>query len=248
MNALNIIYFGIFSLLLVSPMACEDANPEPAEEPLQTLNLSPLEEKKVHLDNAFSLNLFRQAAESIDPGENMLLSPISASIALAMLNNGAKGQTKEAISKALEFDEFTDEQVNSYYQKLITALPNLDPQTTLQIANSLWYRHGFNALPDFLNNNVKFYDAEVQALDFRNAKAPERINDWVSKSTNNKIPKIIDEIPADMMMYLINAVYFKGSWQEKFDVSKTRKMPFARNSAPVLSTDFMNIEKEFNII
>lgn len=247
MNTLNIVYLGIFSLLLVSPMACEDAKPE-LEESVQTLNLTPAEEKIVHQDNAFSLSLFREAAERMDPSENVLLSPMSASIALAMLNNGANGETKEAINRALKFEGFTQEQINTYYQKLIKALPNLDPETTLQIANSVWYRNGFNVLPDFLNRNESFYHSEVQALDFTNAGAPERINDWVSKSTKGKISSIVDEIPADMMMYLINAIYFKGSWQEKFDASKTKKMPFNRNGASVLSTDFMNIEKEFNIV
>jgi len=247
MNTLSILYFSIFSLFLISPMACNEVKPDFTEEQ-QTLSLTPAEEKKVHQDNSFSLNLFREAIAEMDPSDNVLLSPISASIALGMLNNGAKGQTKDSIHKALEFGEFNEGQLNSYYQKIIKILPNLDPQTKLEIANSIWYRQGLNVLPAFLNQNKVFYHAEIEGLNFENATASNRINNWVSESTNGKIPTIVDQIPRDMMMYLINAIYFKGSWQEKFDASKTTKMPFYRLNAAALNTDFMNIEKDFNIL
>src|SRR5690606_12305194 len=101
----------------------------------QTLNLTPVEEKKVHQDNSFTLNLFQEVISTMDPNENVLLSPISASIALGMLNNGAKGETKLAINKALQFEGVADDQTNNYYQKIMKALPNLDPKTKLEIAN-----------------------------------------------------------------------------------------------------------------
>jgi len=248
MNTLNIIYVSIFNLFLIAPMACEDAKPDSDNEEQQTLNLSPAEEKKIHQDNAFSLSLFREAAERMNPNENILLSPISASIALNMLNNGSKGATKDAMNKALKSEGFTEDQVNAYYKKLINILPNLDSATTLKIANSVWYRQGFNILPDFLNKNENFYHAEIAGLDFGSMDATAKINSWVNESTNGKIPGIVDKIPDDMMLYLINAIYFKGSWQEKFDASKTTKMPFARSNASSLNTDFMNIEKDLNIL
>src|SRR5690606_30671372 len=104
--------------------------------------------------------------------------------------------------------------------KIIKALPNIDPDTELNIANSIWYRQEFRVLPDFLTTNQKFYQAEIGALNFRSADAPAQINNWVDRSTKGKIPTIVEEIPGDMMMYLINAIYFKGTWQDQFDVSK----------------------------
>src|SRR5690606_24312086 len=89
---------------------------------------------------------------------------------------------------------------------------------------------------------------KITALDFASASAPKVINNWVSDRTNGKIPTIIDQISPDMLMFLINAIYFKGSWQEKFDVSETSQMPFTKNDGTVLNTDFMTITKEFNII
>jgi len=247
MNTINILYISIVSLFLISPLACEDAKPVPNEEQ-QTLTLTPVEEKKVNQDNAFSIDLFRTAVEGMNPNDNVLLSPISASIALAMLSNGAVGETKDAINKALVFEGFTEEQINAYYKKIIQALPNLDPKTKLEIANSIWYHHDFNVLPDFLKANENFYHAKIAALDFTTPNAPDIINDWVSESTNGKIPTIVDQISPDMVMYLINAIYFKGSWQEKFETAKTSKMPFLKNDGSVLNADFMNVQKNFNII
>ena len=247
MNTNIILYLNIIGLFLISPFACEDISPTTNEEQ-QTLTLTPVEEKKVNQDNSFSIDLFRTAVEGMNPNDNVLMSPISASIALAMLNNGAVGQTKDSINKALAFDGFTEQQINAYYKKIIQILPNLDPETTLEIANSIWYHQGFNVLPTFLKANESFYQAKISALDFTTPNAPDIINNWVSESTNGKIPTIVDQISPDMIMYLINAIYFKGSWQEKFEASKTSKMSFLKNDGSVLSTDFMNIQKSFNIV
>ncbi|TCK83355.1 serpin family protein [Albibacterium bauzanense] len=247
MNTISVLYLSIIGLLLISPLGCKDTNLNLNHEQ-QTLTLTPIEERKVNQDNSFSIDLFRTALESASPNDNVLLSPISASIALAMLNNGAIGQTKDSINKALVFDGFTEEQINAYYKKIIQILPNLDPQTKLEIANSIWYHQGFDVSSSFLKANENFYHAKIAALDFAAPDSPNIINDWVSESTQGKIPTIVDQISPDMVMYLINAIYFKGSWQEKFDASKTSEMPFLRNDGSVLNTDFMNISKDFNII
>src|SRR5690606_12651617 len=107
MNTINIIYLSMIGLFLISPLACEDTNPAVNEEQ-KTLTLTPAEEKKVSQDNSFSIDLFKTATEGLSPNDNILLSPISASIALAMLNNGAVGQTKDSINKALKFNGFTE--------------------------------------------------------------------------------------------------------------------------------------------
>lgn len=248
MNTFNLTVLSFFALLAIAPTGCQDSSDVQKEGSRQNLDFTPKEEQKLAQDNAFTFSLFNEALGSLNEGENILMSPVSASLALAMLNNGAKGETREAINKALMFEGFTDEEINTYYQKIIQVLPNLDPNTTLDIANSIWYRQRFKALPTFLEVNQNYYHAEVSALDFSNPSAPAKINDWVNNSTNGKIPTIVDEIPADMVMYLINAIYFKGNWQEKFDPERTAPMPFNLPTDTALQTDFMNIQEKFNIV
>jgi serine protease inhibitor len=140
----------------------------------------------------------------------------------------------------MEVDGFTEDQVNSYYHNLITNLPDLDPNTKLKIANSIWYANNFTVLPAFIKTNTDFYNAEVKALDFGDKTgSANTINSWVSAQTNNKIMKIIDQIGDGARMYLINAIYFKSSWKTRFDAAKTYKAPFLLADNSTVQTDFM---------
>jgi len=247
---INIVAFfnlTLFATLLIGPMACEDVVPVTSEE-LTTLNLTPEEEKKVRLDNDFTLALFNQAVSEMREGDNMLLSPISANMVLSMLSNGAAGTTQDSLHRALAFGDFSQIQVNQYYHKLLSSLPRLDSATTLDIANSIWYRNDFNALPAFLETNRQYYQAEVSALDFASPAAKGTINRWVSDHTQGKIPEIIDQISAEKMMYLINAIYFKGIWQEPFDAGRTNKLPFSIPGGKSVEADFMNAERSFHVL
>lgn len=227
--------------------SCDKAAPEKLG-PGKDLVLTVTEQQKAGNDNRFSFELFRVATADLQASQNALLSPLSVSMALAMTNNGAVGETREAIEKTLKFEGFDTETINAYYQKLIGDLPALDPKTRLDIANSIWYRQGFQVLPGFLDINHAFYKADVSALDFADPGAPDIINDWVSEKTQTKIPKIIDGgIPAEMVMYLINAVYFKGDWEQRFDKSATKKGEFVRSGGNPLQTDFMHVKHTFNV-
>ncbi|MFA7550408.1 MAG: serpin family protein, partial [Sedimentibacter sp.] len=107
------------------------------------------------------------------------------------------------------------------------------------ITNSIWLREGYNANKDFLQANADYYSAYIKSLDFSDASAPDTINKWVKEATNEKIDKIVDEISDDLVMYLINAIYFKGDWKEEFSPNKTREMKFNAPTGKV-KTDFMN--------
>lgn len=231
----------------MSLAACEKANPEKLGQG-KDLVLTAVEQEKAEIDNRFAFELFRAATASLGTNENAMLSPLSVGMALAMTNNGAAGETRKAIEKALKFDSFDTDDINAYYRKLAADLPQLDPRTTLDIANSIWYRQGFDVLPGFLDVNKEFYKAEVNALDFAGPGAPNVINNWVSNKTKKKIPTIIDGgIPGDMMMYLINAVYFKGAWEQRFDKKQTEKGTFTRANGTTLQTDFMHVKRTFNV-
>ena len=210
------------------------------------LVLDAIEQQKVVTDNAFSFKLFDNMAASNNTDSNLFISPLSVSFAMGMTSNGANGATLSAIRNAMDFNNFTQAQLNAYYNNLVTNLPELDPNTTLKIANSIWYRQGFDVLPAFLSTNSTNYKAEVQALDFTSPSAVSTINDWVSNQTNGKIPSIIATIPPLEVMYLINALYFKSTWKEKFDPAQTTSKPFYLADGSQVQTKFMQADNDIN--
>jgi serpin B len=211
------------------------------------LSLTPLEQQKAKGDNAFSFQLFNAVAGADNSGNNLFISPLSVSIAMAMTSNGANGQTLTAIDNAMSFNGYSQPELNAYYYKLITDLPKLDPNTTLNIANSIWYRQGFSVLPEFISTDSSYYKAQIQSLDFSLPGSPQTINNWVNTATNGKITGIINgTIPSDLMMYLINALYFKSTWKESFDASKTKTLPFYLAEGTPVQTSFMTGNIDIN--
>jgi serine protease inhibitor len=232
---LTLLCIGILTIA-----ACKKGGVNPNNDPGKDLVLSATELQQVGPGNAFTLKLFKADVATIADNQNLIISPLSVSFAVGMTSNGANGQTLTDIRKTMEVDGFTEDQINSYYHNLITNLPDLDPNTKLKIANSIWYANNFTVLPAFIKTNTDFYNAEVKALDFGDKTgSANTINSWVSAQTNNKILKIIDQIGDDARMYLINAIYFKSSWKTRFDAAKTYKAPFLLADNSTVQTDFM---------
>jgi serine protease inhibitor len=172
---------------------------------------------------AFGLGMFRQLGDA-RPDQNVVFSPLSAGLAVSMLANGAQGQTLAGIQQALGTGMDLDG-LNGTNAALTQALRSGDVE--LAIANSLWAREGVPFLPSFLETSRRYYQAEVAALDFSSPQAAARINGWVSDRTNGRITRMVEPpIDGDVVMYLMNAVYFKGRWQDEFQASATRPMPF----------------------
>jgi serpin B len=167
-------------------------------------------------------------------------------LALAMTYNGSASETRAAMETALHKQGFTDEEINEGYKSLVEALKSVDPKVILEIANSIWYKQGYTVLPDFISINRQFYNAEVDSLDFGDPSAANTINDWVNGQTHGKISKIIDGIPGDAVMYLINAIYFKGIWQYEFDKTKTFSGTFTTNDGSSVSVDYMTQSGTFS--
>jgi serpin B len=130
------------------------------------------------------------------------------------------------MKSALAFGSASEQEINGSYKSLITLLRGLDPAIDFRIANSIWSRTGFPVKQSFIDATTSAFDAKVTTLDFASASAPATINDWVSTATAGKIPEIIDRIGNDDVMFLINAIYFKGSWRERFDPADTRDAQF----------------------
>jgi len=175
--------------------------------------------------NAFGFDLFQQLQRQA-ANKNVFFSPLSVSVALAMTYNGAAGETKNAMARALKIEGIKLDELNLASAELLKALKSSDPKIELAIANSLWARNGVRFKEDFLARNRQFYGAEVSALDFNSPQSLATINRWVDTNTKGKINKIIDQIDSQQVMFLINAVYFKGQWQKRFEKKLTQNRPF----------------------
>jgi serine protease inhibitor len=190
-------------------------------------DLTAAEEELIQSDNAFGLKLFREIYAQEEEGANLFVSPLSVAMALGMTYNGAAGATQQAMQETLELQGLTIDEVNQSYRSLIDLLRNLDPNVEFLLANSIWYREGFAVEQDFLDVNREYFDAEVAALDFASPTAAPTINNWVSDKTMGRIEDIVDDpIPWDVVMYLIDAIYFKGDWAIQFDPELTATRPF----------------------
>jgi serpin B len=157
------------------------------------------------------------------PGTNVFISPLGVSIALTMTYNGAGGETQRAMAKTLEIEGMELQAVNQANAQLREITKSTDPQIELAIANSIWLRDTFDETnPDFLDRNERFFGAEIASLDFDDPQTLETINRWVNTNTQGKITEILSKIEEHEVMFLINAIYFKGGWKGKFDPSKTQ--------------------------
>jgi serine protease inhibitor len=202
-----------------------DRDPEPLKELPRALSAS--EQAVIGASNHFAFGLLRGVVEQ-DTASNVFLSPLSASMALGMTMNGARGETFSGMRSALGFGAMGPGEVNASYRSLLALLLGLDSSVDLRIANSIWVRQGFPLHDAFVASSREYFDASVTALDFSDPGAPKVINAWVERGTNGKIEEIVEQIDSDVMLYLINAVYFKGSWTTRFDRARTREAPFHR--------------------
>lgn len=175
--------------------------------------------------NRFAFKLFAELTRS-NVETNVFVSPTSVALALSMAYNGARGETQRAIANTLELGELGLDDLNRASAALIESLRALDPQVTLAIASSLWAAQDVAFDQEFLRRNQDYYGAEVATLDFGSPSAAAAINTWVERSTGGKIEKIVDRIDRSAIMFLINAIYFKGSWSKPFDPRRTRELPF----------------------
>jgi len=175
--------------------------------------------------NDFSFVLFRQLS-AVQRDSNVFTSPLSASMALGMAMNGAVGATYDQMRTALTFGSANEGDIDGGYKGLIDLLRGLDPSVDVRIANSIWYREGFPIEPGFLDAGTRWFDAKVSGIDFADPASVNMINQWVSTATAGKIPAIVDRIDDSNVMFLINAIYFKGSWRDRFQPAQTLDATF----------------------
>lgn len=218
--------------LFIGLVSCDNDNNEskkPLPEPIN-IQLSQVEKQIANSERINAMKLFSLvtekegqsiAAVALPQKENFMFSPYSLNIALSMTWNAAKGETKEGIEKALGYEPNYGEAVNAYQKKIATALVKTDPSTKLSIANSIWYRQTAKLKATFEEIGKKWYDAEVNGVDFLDANTKNLMNRWCENKTNGLIKKVIERTSKEDMMYLMNALYFKGVWAEDFEFKKT---------------------------
>ncbi len=215
-------------------------NPNGPKTP-ENIVLTKVQEQLVVKNVEFSFNMLKNAGLQLE-SDNVVLSPLSASIALSMLANGAAEETRQEIVDGLGFTGVDMTMVNEYNRLLLNALPDLDNLGIMSIANSLWLNSGykssgFEVYESYKNELTSNYDAMVLAYDF--AEGPGNINKWASDMTNGLIKDILKELNPDSQMALANALYFRGKWEDEFRKNNTRKEKFTNMNGISVDVEMM---------
>jgi len=227
--------------VLFALVACSKSPTAPAAIRQLPRALTANEQQLITQSNGFAFSLLRQVAGEA-PDSNVFLSPLSASMALGMTMNGAEGSTLDAMKSTLGFSSMSLPDADASYESLISLLRGLDPHVDFQIANAIWYRQGFDVEPAFVQTDKQYFDATIQGLDFNDPSAAQTINAWVDAGTDGKIDRIVDgPIDPSMVMFLTNAIYFKGAWQDEFDVRKTTSQPFKLDDGSSVPVPMMDL-------
>jgi serpin B len=223
--------------------ACDDPVGPKIPDPITSLPraLTAAEEMVIAQANSFGFRLLQEVDARRSPGEaNVILSPLSASMALGMALEGAEGETFDELRDALGFQGLSREEINDSYEGLLDLLPELDPDVELGIANSAWIRQGFPFLSSFFDAISTHFDAVAQELAFDNPGTKDVINQWVEEKTEGRIKEIVEQIGPLDVLFLINTVYFNGNWTTQFKKAETRPAPFRLEGGSVVDVDMMN--------
>ncbi|MBT8337792.1 MAG: serpin family protein [Gemmatimonadetes bacterium] len=231
-------------LMLPIAGACGDTTgPGDGADPVTQLPraLTADEQAVIARSTGFGMELMaRSVAEDDRP--NIVLSPLSASMALGMTMNGAVGPTFDAMRATLGFDGLTQEQINSGYQSLIELLTALDPEVDVRLGNAVWANDGVPFHTDFFDTVREAFDAAVETRDFADASTLDAINAWADQATNGMIERVLNELDPDLVLLLMNAVAFDASWTERFDPDDTRSAEFRRADGSTVAVDMMQKE------
>ena len=194
----------------------------------------------VRANSVFAFNIFREMYK-VDEEGNMFVSPASISTALAMVMNGAKGNTLDEMIDALAFKGIDPAEINSGFAYLVALLNRQEEGIELSLANSIWIRENFSVLESFKKVNSDYFAAAIRELDFNKPDAATTMNNWVKETTKGKIDRIVgDSINPDTVMFLINSIYFNGSWKVPFDPNRTYSSDFFIDGSPAGKVDMMN--------
>ena len=203
--------------------------------------LSDSEREIVKKNNTFALNLNRQLSGM----ESKVVSPMSITYLMGMLANGANGNTQQEILKAIGCEGLNVLELNALYHGLMQSAGRLDKKTIVNIANYVAVNKQIHLNSDFGKTVSDTYQARVESLDFSSSKSTSKINDWCKAHTDGMIPKIIDQIDPSAISYIMNAIYFNGTWQEKFDAKNTKQENFHGYTRDIQKVSMMHQVEKF---
>jgi len=216
------------SLMSMFVVACASSDhSESNEEPVN-----------IKVSEKFATNFFKLAAKK--PDSNIVVSPYSVSTALSMAYNGAGSKTKTEMQNVLDYTGLSDEAVNQQNSSLYKSLMQVNPSSELTVANAMFANKNFEFVKAFMDSNQKYYGAKLETLDFADLSTVNKINNWVKDNTKSKIPSILDKVAPDAVLYLVNAVYFKGVWLDEFKKDETQPVDFKLSNGSKKTVEMMN--------
>ena len=198
--------------------------------------LSDAQYDLVKRNNQFALNLFSE----VKGLGSSVISPMSVTYLMAMLANGAEASTREEIMATIGAKDFDINEMNAFYAYLMQRAKTADKHTTLNIANYIALNKEFQLKKKYASTIADSYKGAVEALDFNNPESTKRINGWCSEHTDNMIPSIIDQVEPSAVAYIMNAIYFNGTWADKFDKNNTKKEQFNGYTRDIKYVDMMH--------
>lgn len=190
----------------------------------------------VKRNNQFALNLFSE----VKGLGSSVISPMSVTYLMAMLANGAEASTREEIMATIGAKDFDINEMNAFYAYLMQRAKTADKHTTLNIANYIALNKEFQLKKKYASTIADSYKGAVEALDFTKPESTKRINGWCSEHTDNMIPSIIDQVEPSAVAYIMNAIYFNGTWADKFDKNNTKKEQFNGYTRDIKYVDMMH--------
>ena len=186
------------------------------------LVLSEKQHDVINKNNEFALRLF----DKISGQSSQIVSPMSVAYLMGMLANGADGNTQQEILKAIGCEGVSVDDLNETYKAILSTAGKLDKQTKVEIANFIAVNKNFSVKENFSKKVGDSYQAEIESLDFTSGKTTKHINGWCKEKTQGMIPQIIDRVDPQAVSYLMNAIFFNGTWQSKFDARNTKEENF----------------------
>lgn len=240
---------GLFIFTFIFLVGCESEisdNTDEQENMKPNHNTNRDLSKLIKPNNALAFELLNHV--EADKDNNIFISPTSIIMTLSMIYNGADGNTKDEIAKALHLEGIDIEELNQANSSLIGSLTNRD-QIQLNIANSIWVNNNFSLDTNFQTNVQKYFNAEVEEINVTDSNSAERINNWVEDATKNKITDMVDSpLDPSLVTLLINAIHFKSDWKYEFDPEQTEKHPFNITEKETVDVPLMFIENELNYV
>jgi len=205
-------------------------------------------QEPVAINTQFALDIFnRLCMEDVD--QNVFISPLSISTALTMTYTGAEGDTETAMENTLGYNDMTTDQVKEYYRSLFSSLEKVDKDVTLNNANSMWIKDSFEPYvkEEYVVTLKDYFSSELFIRPF-NQETVTQMNNWVSEKTENKINKMMEEIDPDLVLFLVNAIYFKADWTNPFKPDETLKRDFTLIDGSTIPVDMMHQEEDFKYV